>query len=134
MNFDEINIRLSRVEKPIWDVFMRAHLPFHFNDLDTDTPETLFFSILDQYSDFEVEVYDMAARHDPSVGQDYWREVELVEKVRGERIYPRHDDPLLNMFQTLNQTFCKKESTSWKFVVTATRVISAMAKWWAENC
>ena len=112
MNLDEIGIRLLRVEKPIWDLFMREHLPFHFNDLDTDTPETLFSSILDQYSDFEEEVYEMAASHDPSVGQDHWREVELVEKVRGERIYPRHDDPLLNMFQTLNQTFSKKESTS----------------------
>ena len=113
MKISDWAIRLSRVEKPIWDVFMREHLPFHFNQLATDTPETMFSSILDQYSDFQEEVYDMAARHDPSVGQNYWREVELVEKVREEQTSATDDDdPLLNMFKTLNQTFSKKESTS----------------------
>ena len=107
MNLETIAVRISRVEKPIWDVFLCEHLPFYFNDLDTDTPEEMFVSILDQYSDFQEKMYEMADSHDPSVGQDHWREVELINQVRGQDVV-LDDDPLVEMFKGIAESFKPK--------------------------
>ena len=42
------------------------------------TPLDLFETILRDYSCFVLDLYETAKEHDPSVGQDYDREVRLV--------------------------------------------------------
>jgi hypothetical protein len=98
---------MYRYEPLIWKRFVNEELPFTFNDLDQTTPETMFQSIMDQYSDFEEEMYELAASHDPSVGQDNWREVELIKQVRGQDV-ALDDDPLVEMFKGIAESFKPK--------------------------
>ena len=98
---------MYRYELLIWKRFVSEELPFKSHELDETTPETMFQSIMDQYADFEEEMYELAASHDPSVGQDNWREVELIEQVRGQDVV-LDDDPLVEMFKGIAESFKSK--------------------------
>ena len=98
---------MYRYEPLIWKRFVNEQLPFTWNDLDEATPETMLQSIMDQYSDFEEEMYELADSHDPSVGQDHWREVELIKQVRGQDVM-LDDDPLVEMFKGIAESFKPK--------------------------
>ncbi len=75
---------MFKYDVKIWDEFVKTELPSISIDLETESPQALIDSIMALYSDFEEEMYELAAHHDPEHGQDNWHAVNLIAEVRAE--------------------------------------------------
>lgn len=75
---------MFKYDVKIWDEFVKTELPSISIDLQTESPQALIDSIMALYSDFEEEMYQLAADHDPEHGQDNWHAVNLIAEVRAE--------------------------------------------------
>ena len=88
---------MFKYEVKIWDEFVKNELPRISIDLQTESPQALIDSIMDQ----------LAADHDPEHGQDNWQAVNLIDQVRAE-----NDDLLRDVFRS--QADCFTED-AWQF-------------------
>tara|TARA_R110000822_G_C15022715_1_gene463293 strand:+ start:126 stop:455 length:330 start_codon:yes stop_codon:yes gene_type:complete len=100
---------MFKYEVKIWDEFVKNELPRISIDLQTESPQALIDSIMALYSDFEEEMYQLAADHDPEHGQDNWQAVNLIDQVRAE-----NDDLLRDVFRSQADCFTETED-AWQF-------------------